>query len=407
MPILFKQNLCNVLNKMIPNLATYYHSANGKIQKVWISKFGIYKLTTAIFMLFLVIYFPEIILKRISGNWSSNDIIVQNFVNFKIKSPFTPYLSAEKWDHFSKRDLRITPYLIAHFLNLEAIKLFYFQALVIFPIFILFALKIIYQFTADRICAFWGTIALLFTYVGNSFQYDTFFYDSFAYTGLLLAVYLRKNWLVIPVLISTFFVDERSIIPASLIVLLNYFSVEIAKKKSLKVQFANLFLKNPTCWFYLIAVGIYCLGRFEMYQYFQLSTPIGKNAGVTIGLAFIHKLKVPFALFSAFKWNYILIIITLNQLLKTKEILITLSYSIALVLIFVTATAVEDVTRSLGFGFLLFFTFYQLVKSQQVDLVKTRIFLTCIAIGNLLLPTYTLLLNLYQIPILGWLNLLS
>jgi hypothetical protein len=315
-------------------------------------------------------------------------------------------LSAEKWDHFSKRDLRITPYLITNLFHLEANKLFYLQALVLFPIFILFTLKTIYQFTADRISAVGAIIALLFTYIGNSFQYDTFFYDSFAYLGLLLAIYWRRNWIVIPILVGTFFVDERSIIPASLIVIMSYLSQKREKNFLLKDQFANLFTKNPTCWYFLISLVIYCVVRYELYQVAHLSTPIGQQAGVSIGLAFIHKLKVPFALFSAFKWNYILIFLTLNQLRKSKEILITITYLFALILIFITATAVEDVTRSLGFGFSLVFVFYQLVNFQKADLAKTRIFLTCIAVGNLLLPTYTLLLQLYQIPILGWINLL-
>ncbi len=390
---------------MTPNLALYFHQLNDFILKLWRSKWGIYKIALALFFCFSLIYFPEIIIKRMTGDLSTNDQLVQNFVNLKIQSPFTAYLNAEKWDHFSKRDLRITPYLIGNILHLEAIKLFYIQALILFPFFILLSLKTIHQFTKDEAIAVWGTIALIFTYVGNSYHYDTFFYDSFAYTGLLAALYFRRKWFVIPILVASFFVDERSLIPASLILLINYFPNHPLGIKSWKVQLTELTINNRAFWLYSISVGIYVGIRFTLYQYYGLSTPVGNDAGVRLGLAFIHKFKVPFAIFASFKLNFILIFLAIYQLIKSKEIIITFAYSIAFVLILITSTAVEDVTRSLGFGFLLIFVFYKMAPNEETN--KMRLFCALIGLCNLLLPTYSLLLQLYQIPILGWIKLLG
>ncbi len=390
---------------MTPNLNFYFLQFNEYIQKLWLSKWGIYKITFAIFICFSFIYFPEIFVKRITGEWSTNDQLVQNFVNLKIKSPFTPYLNAEKWDHFSKRDLRITPYLIGKIFHLEAIKLFYIQALILFPLFIYLSLKTINKFIKDEIIAFWGTLALLFSYVGNSFNYDTFFFDSYAYTGLLAALYWNNKWFAIPILIATFFVDERSIIPASLIFISSYFSSKQDETTTWKTQLVRLILNNASFWHYCIAVFIYVAIRIALFKNFGLSTPVGNDAGVTLGLAFIHKFKVPFAIFSAFKLNFILIFVTIYTLTKSKELLVNLAYLTLLILILLTSTAVEDVTRSLGFGFLLILAFYQLAASLESDKKNLRLFCALISLSNLLLPTYTLLLQLYQIPILGWVNL--
>lgn len=390
---------------MTPNIAFIFDRFNGRIQTIFENKWGIARLTLGIFLFFSFIYFPEIIYKRVSADWSTNDKIVQSFVNQKIQSPLTPYVKAEKWDHFRKRDLRITPYLVGKTLHFEAIKLFYLQALLLFPLFIYLALKSFHSLTRDPITAFWATLALLFCYVGNSFAYDTFFYDSFAYIGLLAAFFLRKNLAVIPLLLATFFVDERSIIPAGLIVILDKLSAEGMGKTSIIHQLKTLIIQNAFLGKFLIACFAYLVIRVYLYQNYQLATPIGNDAGVSLGLAFIHKFKVPFALFSAFKFNYILILLALKRLINSKEWIFTFVFALAIGLIFVTSTAVEDVTRSLAYGFLLIFAYYKMLPSQSVEIKQVRILCAMIAFGNLLLPTYSLLLNLYQIPILTWIKL--
>lgn len=390
---------------MTPNIAFIFDRFNGRIQVLFEKKWGIAKLTIGIFLFFSFIYFPEIIYKRVSADWSTNDKIVQSFVNQKIQSPLTPYVKAEKWDHFRKRDLRITPYLVGKTLHFEAIKLFYLQAFLLFPLFIFLALKSLHALTHDSITAFWATLALLFCYVGNSFPYDTFFYDSFAYLGLLAAFYWRKNIIVIPILLATFFVDERSIIPAGLILILDKLTAEPMDKSSLIHQLKTLTFNNAFLGKFLIACIAYLAIRIYLYSNYQLATPIGNDAGVSLGLAFIHKFKVPFALFSAFKFNYILILLALTKLIKSKEWIFTLAFATAIVFIFVTSTAVEDVTRSLAYGFLLIFAYYKMMPTDSVEIKQARALCAMIALGNLLLPTYSLLLNLYQIPILTWIKL--
>lgn len=388
---------------MIPNIPALYHRINQRIQNLFEKNWGVAKLSICIYLLFSLIYFPEILYKRVSGDWSNNDRIVQNFVNQKINEPLKPYLNAEKWDHFRKRDLRITPYLIGKTLHIESIKLFYLQALFLFPFFIFLTLKTIHRSSQDPIIAFWSCLAILFTYVGNSFNYDTFFYDSFAFLGLIAAFYWQKKIAVIPILLATFFVDERSILPAIISILIAQLTWK--EKSSLTVQLANLTWKNKLFTKVLLSVLSYFLIRYWLYTNYGLATPLGQDAGVHLGIAFVHKLKVPFALFSAFKFNFIFIGIALMSLFRTKNFVQGIAYAASILLVFLMATAVEDVTRSLAYGFILIYAFFQLVPHVSKDTHQTRILCTVVALANLLLPTYSLLLQLYEIPIFHWIYL--
>ena len=385
---------------MIPNISNIYTKFNQTIEALFEKRWGILKLTAVTFLLFSLLYFPEIIYKRISGDWNTNDLIVQNFVNKKINNPLIPYLNAEKWDHFSKRDLRITPYLIGKSLHIEAIKLFYVQAIILLPLFIFLCLKTIKELTKDAVIAFWTTLGLLFTYVGNSFNYDTFFYDSYAYLGLLAAFFWRRSLGILPTLLVTFFVDERSILPAAIIILVD----QLGKNTNLDLgdQIAQLIWRNPLTYKVLISISLYLIIRYYLYQSFGLVTPVGQDAGVHLGLAFIHKSKVAFALFSAFKLNYFFIALALTNLIRNRNFIQFIAFTGSILLIFVMATAVEDVTRSLAYGFIVIFGFFQLLPRISENPQQTRLLCTVVALGNLLLPTYSLLLTLYQVPIFTW-----
>jgi hypothetical protein len=170
-------------------------------------------------------------------------------------------------------------------------------------------------------------------------------------------------------------------------------------------QLKSLSISNAFLGKFLLACIAYLAIRVYLYHNYQLATPIGNDAGVSLGLAFIHKFKVPFAIFSAFKFNYILIILALAKLIRSKAWIFSIAFSIAILLIFITSTAVEDVTRSLAYGFLLIFAYYKMLPNDNTEIKQVRLLCALVAMGNLLLPTYSLLLNLYQIPILTWIKL--
>lgn len=385
---------------MLPNVKLIFTKFNRIIARYLQNKYRNVVVCFLISITFSLIYYPEIVRKRISNDWASVDISLQKFVDSKIEKPLNPTLNFPPEDHFRKRDLRITPYLFANIFHLNALRLFYLQVLLL-PLFVWFSIQLIRRVTNNMAMAFWGTIALTFTYVGNSFNYDTLFYDSYAYLGLIAALYFYKSPVIIFILLASYFVDERSIAPSLIIplfaALTNFQLTETSNdfKNTLK----RLFLQNKSFWMVFSSLLIYIVIRFWFYITYHLDTPVGEKSGVSLGLGFIHGVKVPLAIFSSLKLNLLLILFAVFYLIKKKYFIVALWFAGVFMLTFVIGTAVEDVTRSLAYGFLLVFVVYLLAVQINEDASS---FIYFIAFVNILTPTYTLLLSLYKIEAFSW-----
>jgi hypothetical protein len=386
------------MKHMTPNIIRAYNRLNQKIEHLFNTNGGLFKLTLILFACFSFIYFPEILRKRATNTWLVQDQTIQQFVNEKIQNPLKPFHRPDIGDHLSKRELRITPYLVGFVLQIEAIKLFYLQVILLFPLFIFLCLKTIRQLSNDSIVAFWGTIALIGCYVGNSFNYDTFFYDSYAYLGLIAACYFRNHWSMVPILVATYFVDERSVVPSTAIFFLN------SSRES--VGFYQTIILNSTFWRITFVILLYACIRFMLYINFDLYTPTGKGSGIELFTALRFKSKIPAALFSAMKLNVILIFLTFTHLLKIKKWILSACYFSVFSIIITVAISVEDVTRSLAYAFPLVILFYKFNQNTSDNKENDRLFICLISICNSLLPTFTLLLKLYDLPLFGWTNLI-
>ena len=379
---------------MIPNLTQTYNKFNQKIEYLFNSNIGLIKLSLFLFTCFSFIYFPEIFLKRATNTWWIQDQTIQSFVNEKIQNPFKAFNRQDIGDHLSKREVRITPYIIGFALHIEAIKLFYIQVILLLPLFILLCLKTIHQLSKDSILSFWGTIALVTCYVGISFNFDTLFFDSYAYLGLIAACYLRNHWSMIPILLASYFVDERSVIPSVAIFFLNSSSDSVG-------LFQTIF-KNRTFWRIAFVIFIYGILRIMLFINYGLYTPTGDGSGIKLFTAFRFGSKIPAALFSALKLNIIFIYLAFTHLFQSKKWLLTISYSLIYIMAVIVSTSVEDVTRSMAYAFPLVMLFYQFSQHTLLSNENKRIFISLIALCNLLLPTFTLLLKLYEIPFFAW-----
>lgn len=386
---------------MLPNIGILFNNFNTLIIKYWQNRYWCISISILVFLVFSLIYFPEVIRKRVHDDWTGNDVLVQQFVNNKIANPFKPTENLLPHDHFSKRDLRITPYILANAFGLNSLRLFYLQILLL-PLFIWLSVKVIYKATNNYVLVFWGTIALLFSYVGNSFNFDTLFYDSYAYFGLLLSLYFYKNPLGILFLVASYFVDERSVAPSLIIPL--FAGLTIYPIHSTNKDFATIFQKmivqNRTFWLVFISLVIYATIRIIFYLLYHLQTPVGEHSGVTLGLGFIHGAKIPYAIFSSLKLNLLLIIFACFYLFKKKHYIVAVWFTGVFLVSFLVGTAVEDVTRSLAYSFLLVYIVYLLVAQIKEKASK---FIYLIAFVNILTPTYSLLLNLYKVEAFSWL----
>lgn len=385
---------------MIPNIPNIFRRWNDIISQWAQHQLGVFLICLALFAGFSILYFPKVIQKRMDNSWTSNDKYMIDFVNRKIEHPLVAMLGNDSREHYAKRELRITPYLIGKVFHLNAIRLFYLQVLLL-PFFLFLFFNLVRRLSGgDAPIAFWSTACILFTYVGHSFVYDTLFYDSYAFVFLLIAFYYYDRVWSVLALVLAFFVDERSLFPALNISLLYLFQTGIPLGKW-SVILKDFLWKNKGTHYLLFSYFLYAIVRYYLYSNYHLNTPVGKHAGVQLGFAFLHGYKLPYALFSALKWAIILPLIAMVYFVKHRIWTVACFYFGTYLASFLAATAVDDVTRSLTFCFPIIFVLFLLIhrlKEQE----NARILICLLFLANFLTPTYTLLMHLERISPLNW-----
>ncbi len=386
---------------MIPNLSNFISRFNQYIQHLTSSNLGTFILSLFIYLIFSSIYFPESVFKKLNKSFSQNEIFIQDFVNHKIDHPLEATKNKDEGDHFMKRELRISPYLVGKIFHLNALKLFYLQSLSLIAFIWIFFNTVKKLMHNDASIAFWSVLAMLFTYVGHSFNYDTLFYDSFAYLGLMLSIYFYDKKVSVLFLVFCFFVDERSVIPS--LVMPIYFILnkyEFSKiATSISEVFRLLILNNKSFYFVSVSISVYVIIRTILYVQFDLKTPVGSNSGVSIGFALRHGMNMIYAIYYAQKIFLIFPILAICTLTVKKHYCLAISLFLIFTACLVVSTSVDDVTRSMSFSFILIFiTFKLAAEFNEVSPLRHILYLMFII--HLITPTYTLLLNL--VPMVPW-----
>ena len=383
---------------MIPNLSNFISRFNQYIQHLTSSNLGTFTLSLFIYLIFSSIYFPESVFKKLNKSFSQNEIFIQDFVNHKIDHPLEATKNKDEGDHFMKRELRISPYLVGKIFHLNALKLFYLQSLSLIAFIWIFFNTVKKLMHNDASIAFWSVLAMLFTYVGHSFNYDTLFYDSFAYLGLMLSIYFYDKKVSVLFLVFSFFVDERAVIPS--LVMPIYFILNKYEFSKIPKGFIGLLkilvLKNKGFYFLAVSLFIYGIGRLVLYFQFGLRTPVGANSGIYIGTAYRFGINLYFAIFYSIKLYFIFPILTIIGLIRNKYYLIAFFYFLILFANIIVSISVEDVTRSISFSFILIFITYQLIN-QFDEKIKTKKILYLFTLIHILTPTCTLLLKLVSV----------
>ena len=386
---------------MIPNLSNFISRFNQYIQHLTSSNLGTFTLSLFIYLIFSSIYFPESVFKKLNKSFSQNEIFIQDFVNHKIDHPLEATKNKDEGDHFMKRELRISPYLVGKIFHLNALKLFYLQSLSLIVFIWIFFNTVKKLMHNDASIAFWSVLAMLFTYVGHSFNYDTLFYDSFAYLGLMLSIYFYDKKVSVLFLVFSFFVDERAVIPS--LVMPIYFILnkyEFSKiATSISEVFRLLILNNKSFYFVSVSISVYVIIRTILYVQFDLKTPVGSNSGVSIGFALRHGMNMIYAIYYAQKIFLIFPILAICTLTVKKHYCLAISLFLIFTACLVISTSVDDVTRSMSFSFILIFITFKLAAEFN-EISPLRYILYLMFIIHLITPTYTLLLNL--VPMVPW-----
>ena len=386
---------------MIPNLSNFISRFNQYIQHLTSSNLGTFILSLFIYLIFSSIYFPESVFKKLNKSFSQNEIFIQDFVNHKIDHPLEATKNKDEGDHFMKRELRISPYLLGKILHLNAVKLLYLQSLSLIAFIWFFFNTVKKLMHNDASIAFWSVLAMLFTYVGHSFNYDTLFYDSFAYLGLMLSIYFYDKKVSVLFLVFSFFVDERAVIPS--LVMPIYFILnkyEFSKiATSISEVFRLLILNNKSFYFVSVSISVYVIIRTILYVQFDLKTPVGSNSGVSIGFALRHGMNMIYAIYYAQKIFLIFPILAICTLTVKKHYCLAISLFLIFTACLIVSTSVDDVTRSMSFSFILIFITFKLAAEFN-EISPLRHILYLMFIIHLITPTYTLLLHL--IPMVPW-----
>lgn len=386
---------------MIPNLSNFISRFNQYIQHLTSTNLGTLILSITLYLLFSSIYFPESVFKKLNKSFSQNEIFIQDFVNHKIDYPLEATKNKDEGDHFMKRELRISPYLLGKIFHINAVKLFYLQSLSLIAFIWFFFSTVKKLMQNDASIAFWSVLAMLFTYVGHSFNYDTLFYDSFAYLGLMLSIYFYDKKISIPILIFSFFVDERAVIPS--LVLPIFFILNNHEFSKIPTRFREiprlLISKNKSFYYVAISISAYIMIRTILYVQFDLKTPVGSNSGVSIGFALRHGMNMVYAIYYALKIFLIFPMLAICALVVKKHYWLAISLFLIFVACLLVSTSVEDVTRSMSFSFILIFITFKLAyEFKETRALKHLIYLMFVI--HLITPTYTLLSSL--IPMEPW-----
>jgi hypothetical protein len=237
--------------------------------------------------------------------------------------------------------------------------------------------------------------------VGNSFNFDTLFYDSFAYLGLMLSIYFYDKKISILFLIFSFFVDERAVIPSLILpiyyILNNYEFSKIPTKIGKVLRL--LIFKNKSFYYVAASISAYFLIRTILYVQFDLKTPVGSNSGVSIGFALRHGMNMIYAIYYALKIFLIFPMLAIYALAVNKHHWLAISLFLIFFACLLISTSVDDVTRSMSFSFILIFIPFKLAYEFK-ETIPLRHILYLMFIVHLITPTYTLLLSL--IPMEPW-----
>jgi hypothetical protein len=305
--------------------------------------------------------------------------------------------------HFAKRDFRFTPYLIGYLLKIESIKLFYLQYILVWP-FIFFSLLTFKRFTKDPLISTLATLSIMSLYVGLSFSYDVMFLDSLGYLGLLVSLYYFKKPIIIPILLLTFFVDERAVIGSLFLPIFYQNEISQGKNASSFLSYISLFFKKNVTFLYLsIALIAYVLIRFALQSTMNVGTPIGYEVGVQLFASVRLGFNIIPAIFSVYKFHLVLIFLTSSMLLSRKKGHLVICTLLVFLLTFLAGTAVYDVTRSLSYGFLIFFLVFYLIADHAGWNRKIYLpWLFLLTISNILTVTYTSLYKLERIEKFTW-----
>ncbi|WP_247233240.1 hypothetical protein [Telluribacter sp. SYSU D00476] len=319
----------------------------------------------------------------------------------KVESPLSPAVVGHTGSHGAKIAFRLTIPLLAKVLRIgwtvtgkDVVLVFLLQSLLLFP-FLLLLTRIVNRHL-DAVSTVLFTVACSATYLASAFFWDYhFWFDAYAFFFLLMGMYLRNRIGIFIFLLMACFTDERAVIA-----LLSVYLFHLLEESNFTISgFRDLFPRSSIrsrSSIVLLVVVSYVLIRLWLTTAYNLRTPSGENVGVSLSIIpFQLKHRLIGILFT-FEGLWIPFLLSIIVLILRKQKLLAGILLATLLLHIVVAYSVYDITRSLTYGFPIFFIALLIAgKSFERD---RRHILLIVLLCCLVVPTHYVIYNIIQIP---------
>jgi hypothetical protein len=239
-------------------------------------------------------------------------------------------------------------------------------------------------------------VALAASFVGQWGFNDFAYFDGFAYFLLLLIGWTRNPVAIAVMLVAAGFIDERAIIAAPIVYLLQDKS---AGSSLPKWTLAPNGPRVATIAGVAVFLGLRVVLGLHLGAMTDTSGIAGHNGLVNLNLLRNNAIVLPLALLLLFKGLTILIGTSAVVLAMRKASVYAALVILAVLPCILAAVAVYDLSRSLGYAFLLIFISARIL-AKNLDLTSLRRIALCAAVVSVSMPSYYILLGLFpMLPI--------
>lgn len=306
--------------------------------------------------------------KEYRGYWEA--------VNEKSQSPFSEKEYAPE-SHEAKLTFRLTVPILAGILGLKTTGILILQAFFGFLLFLVSA-YLFEKITEDPVSALLLTLSLSFIWAGRcAFVELRGIFDAVALFFLVFSMCFRNPLLIFSGVFMAAWTDERGLIASSLVLIFWWFSSGFTIKNLINRQTTAVVM----AW-----VGYFAV-RYLLIHTYHFKTVVGNNLGVN---CFISQMSnLPGGTWTALEGNWILVILALWILIKSKAWFPALALKLSVVLLIVVAMAVIDITRSMAFILpALFIAIFVIRKLGNESLLTLRKTILLSATISFLYPAY-------------------
>lgn len=293
-------------------------------------------------------------------------------------------------DHLRKRTFRIAPPLLGYLTGIGMQGMVAAQQLTS-VLFLWMLLRILKGIFKDSVAAFFGSLSIACSFVGQWGFNDFVYFDGIAFFVLLSAMYTRHTVLISIFTLIAGFTDERAILATPLLYL--YFGKAEPEIRTLRPNRRQIALVLGT----LLVLVLRLLLAIHVGQVADMSgvfTP-----------AFIYNLTIfPLGIALCLKGAMLLLIVGAATLLQLRQYTYLAVIGLAAVPCVVTAIVVYDFSRSFAYAFPLVLLLSR-VMGVAMDTAVIRRITVYAATISLVMPTYYILLGLHTLlPVVRFFN---